>query len=776
MADKAKKEDNLDHEPTFVGEKDGDPESVRSIGDENTRGDAEMSSLDEFQQSIGGFDEVVDLESRYELQGEVGAGGMGKVFKAVDKRLGRVVALKFLREELGKSTRAIERFMTEAKSIATLNHYNIVQIFEMERSADGFYIVMEYVDGGSLADRLAGGPLDVETAVEITVQVCDALSLAHDHGIIHRDIKPANILLTREGEPKLTDFGLARQTEGDHGQTQVGAVLGTIDFMSPEHRRDATAVDARSDLWSLAATLYQMVTGKSPKVIRLRDVPPQLHDVISKGLEEDPEDRCEDARAFKQELLDAARSQAAMPAVQLQSGICPSCGAANEQGRKFCQQCARSLLVPCLACNEDNAVWHNVCGECGAKQDQLREELLLVYEQKVQQAEELLGNYLFEDALGVLTEVLDSEQEFAATAVEAAGELTERVKAQRDEQFQLRDQLVELAGNHLRHHDYSAAERELRKIPEPVRNDAIGIQLVEVTETNAELSLLLEVISEGVKSKSPEGLLAKTTRYLQLKPNDEKVAKLHEWLQVKERKEAEEAELEVQQDRRIDAAISQAQAYFDDYADQRCLEVLDELKKTHPLPRDAVTLREISRSRLDEVKQFSQQIKDLDKDAPDVLALLEQLSLLRPKSEAVLQRLQQARNVEQVRVTSYMNRIGRSVRPALHNYEKFVWGTVCLVLFIAAFFVLWPNVDPSEETTTSNDYGAGGDDAQIPVSRKGEQGESEGAGSEKDPEWSFQLPEHLAEKRPNIIYILFWVAVAVVTLFVLWRGRSQGRR
>jgi len=276
-----------------MGNRDAQPENNQSLGDQVTSGDGETTSPDEFQQLLdsGDFGEIVELETRYQVEQELGAGGQGTVLKAIDKRLGRTVALKFLLEEFGHSTQALGRFLTEAKAIATLNHHNIVQIFELERSAQGPFIVMEYIEGGSLGELLKSGPLELERAVDIICQVCDGLGVAHGQGIIHRDIKPANILMTTAGLPKLSDFGLARQVSIDHGQTQEGAVLGTSDFMSREQHNDATSVDARSDLWSLAATLYQMLTGKSPRRMRLDQLPAAIRDVLDKALEENPEDR-----------------------------------------------------------------------------------------------------------------------------------------------------------------------------------------------------------------------------------------------------------------------------------------------------------------------------------------------------------------------------------------------------------------------------------------------------------------------------------------------------
>ena len=283
-------------------------EEERSLGDQSTSGDAGDSSTDvgDIAESLQDEMEIVDLSKRYQIEGTIGKGGMGEVLRARDTRLDRPVAIKRVLDDMLHSKKALSRFLTEAKSIAALNHFNIVQIHDYGRDAEGPFFIMELVEGESLQEKLTAGPLEVAEAIDLTCELCDGLAAAHDQGIIHRDIKPANILLTETGVPKLTDFGLARQKTADHGQTQAGALLGTIDFMAPEQRRDATAVDARSDLWALAATLYQMITGKGPKVIRLDQIPSNLAPVIGKMLEDDPKDRYKDARTFKQELKNAS--------------------------------------------------------------------------------------------------------------------------------------------------------------------------------------------------------------------------------------------------------------------------------------------------------------------------------------------------------------------------------------------------------------------------------------------------------------------------------------
>ena len=211
-----------DQNDTYGNDKTDDDNARRqddqSYGDELTTNDAaENLAIDQT-----GF-ELVVLTDRYEIEGELGQGGMGKVLLARDKRLPRQVAIKSLLPELAKSSIGTERFLREAQSAATLNHPNIVQIYDLGMTAQGPFFVMEYVQGGSLLDRLNKGPVEVDQAVDIICQLCNAVATAHDAGIIHRDIKPANILIDKSGHIWLTDFGVAYLSDSE--LTRTGAII-----------------------------------------------------------------------------------------------------------------------------------------------------------------------------------------------------------------------------------------------------------------------------------------------------------------------------------------------------------------------------------------------------------------------------------------------------------------------------------------------------------------------------------------------------------------------
>jgi serine/threonine-protein kinase len=197
--------------------------------------------------------------------GVLGRGGMGIVYRARHVRLKRLVALKMIRSVETPGPLEQERFRGEAEAVARLQHPNVVQIFEVGEAEGQPFLALEYVEGGSLANKLAGTPLPVREAAQLAETIARAVHAAHGQGVIHRDLKPANVLLTKDGVPKITDFGLAKQLDADSGQTQMGQILGTPSYMAPEQARGgAMAVAAPADVYALGAILYEMLTGRPP--------------------------------------------------------------------------------------------------------------------------------------------------------------------------------------------------------------------------------------------------------------------------------------------------------------------------------------------------------------------------------------------------------------------------------------------------------------------------------------------------------------------------------
>jgi predicted Ser/Thr protein kinase len=279
----------------------------------------------------------------YEILGLIGKGGMGEVYRARDPRLGRDVAVKVASEHFS------ERFEREARAIAALNHPNICAVYDVGPN----YLVMELIEGPTLAERIAEGPLRVPEALAIATQVAEALEAAHDSGIVHRDLKPGNIKITPEGKVKVLDFGLAKIGGGaavessDNSPTismhatKAGIILGTAAYMSPEQAR-GKSVDKRADIWSFGVVLYEMVTGRKlfagedltetlASVVKekadLSAAPPELHPLLEKCLEKDPRKRLRDISGVAL-LLDrniaasrSAEQRAAAPSRSLVWGL-----------------------------------------------------------------------------------------------------------------------------------------------------------------------------------------------------------------------------------------------------------------------------------------------------------------------------------------------------------------------------------------------------------------------------------------------------------------------
>jgi beta-lactam-binding protein with PASTA domain/tRNA A-37 threonylcarbamoyl transferase component Bud32 len=270
------------------------------------------------------------LGGRYLVESELGRGGMATVFKGTDTVLGRPVAVKVLSPQYAGDANFVTRFRREAQSAARLNHPNLVSVYDTGTDEGIHFIVMEFVDAKTLADYLAGGGrIMPERAIEIAEAVCDALSMAHAHGIIHRDIKPANIMITQKGDVKVTDFGIARVISGADTLAQTAAVLGTASYLSPEQAQ-SQSVDQRSDIYSLGVVLYEMVTGRppfsgdSPVMVASKhvleqptppsklnsDVSPALEAVIMKALSKNPDNRYSDADEMRADLERARLGQA----------------------------------------------------------------------------------------------------------------------------------------------------------------------------------------------------------------------------------------------------------------------------------------------------------------------------------------------------------------------------------------------------------------------------------------------------------------------------------
>ncbi len=265
----------------------------------------------------------------YTIVEKIGEGGMAVVYKGYQESLNRYVAIKILREELAHDAEFINRFRREALAIANLNHPNILHVYDAGVAYGHYYLVMDYAEGGSLQDLLRRGPCDIGWTISIVSQLADALDHAHQRGLVHRDVKPSNVLLTRDGHPLLTDFGIAKVLYESASLTRTGATLGTPDYMAPEQIQ-GQPVDGRTDIYALGVMLYEMLAGwtpfrastpvatlyrqvnEPPPPLRQANisVPPWLEAVVERALAKQPAARYQRASELAQDLRRQAVSAA----------------------------------------------------------------------------------------------------------------------------------------------------------------------------------------------------------------------------------------------------------------------------------------------------------------------------------------------------------------------------------------------------------------------------------------------------------------------------------
>ncbi|MFO7870935.1 MAG: serine/threonine-protein kinase [Kiritimatiellia bacterium] len=322
-----------------------------------------------------------DLSSQYEILEKIGDGGMGVVWLARDRRLGRYAAIKRL-NRTGISRKALrQRFFREAKAVAALNHIYIVHVYVLGEDSEGPYIIMEYIPGPpeaspgkvppspfTLMDRInRDGPLPVNDALDLMLKLCRAVEYAHACGVIHRDLKPSNVLFDESGEPKIVDFGLARQLGvPDDRLTVTGEKMLSLGYGAPEQETDASLTDERSDVYGLGALFFFSVTGRNPRYFRREDIPETLAAPISRALEPDPVKRWQGVRQLSEALNEIkAPSSVELPTVKT-TWHCKWCDTVNPVAIRYCGKCGWDGGETCMECGAETRFGVQFCGACGA--------------------------------------------------------------------------------------------------------------------------------------------------------------------------------------------------------------------------------------------------------------------------------------------------------------------------------------------------------------------------------------------------------------------------
>lgn len=321
------------------------------------------------------------LESQYVILDKIGDGGMGVVYLARDRKLGRCVAIKRLNAAGLEKETLKSRFFQEARAVALLNHIYIVHIYSLGEDSEGPFIVMEYVSGPkpsgregfpspayTLADRVhRDGPMPLDAALELMIKLCRAVEYAHSCSVIHRDLKPTNVLLDESEEPKIVDFGLARVQRFEKDPlTLPGEKMLSLGYGAPEQEADASLVDERADVYGLGALLYFCITGKNPRYFRQHDLPEVLRMPVVKALETDRDRRWAAVKALRAALTMIQSPSETRISTGKSTWHCKWCETINPIVIRYCGQCGWDGGVFCAECGSESRFGIQYCGVCGA--------------------------------------------------------------------------------------------------------------------------------------------------------------------------------------------------------------------------------------------------------------------------------------------------------------------------------------------------------------------------------------------------------------------------
>ncbi len=358
--------------PDRILEKD-DATTVMISADHKAEGTAQGSTGDR-------------IHAHYAIRDRIGDGGMGIVYLAKDRKLDRYVAIKRLNNKALSVPSLRRRFLQEARSVAALNHVNIIHVYAWGEDDEGPYIVMEYVSGPpretigwpsdqgypqppfSLEQRVSSqGQLGLDDAIELIIKIGQAVSYAHANNVIHRDIKPANILLTADEQPKIADFGLARLVRAEESKlTMSGEKLLSLGYGAPEQENNAGLSDERSDIYGLGALLYFAITGQNPRYFRDSDIPSPLRDVLSKAMATDREKRWQTAQSFTEALGAILEHKNDNQPTVKTTWRCKWCDTVNPLSLRYCGECGWDGAEECAECGQRTFFGVQFCGKCGA--------------------------------------------------------------------------------------------------------------------------------------------------------------------------------------------------------------------------------------------------------------------------------------------------------------------------------------------------------------------------------------------------------------------------